>query len=98
MNIWVVITMIAVVALLYVVIPVVLATRRHFSTSKLVRCPVLGVGAGVLMSRTGLAAALGWPALRRVSDCTYWPRHRACAQSCRLVPDDEFRDYREPLT
>lgn len=50
MNVWAVIAMIAVVALLYVVIPVVLATRRHFSTYKLVRCPVLGVGAGVLMS------------------------------------------------
>jgi hypothetical protein len=97
MNVWAVITMIAVVAVLYVVIPVVLATRRHFRTYKLVRCPVLGVGAGVLMSRAGLAEALGWPALRRVADCTYWPRHRACAQGCRLAPDEEVRDYRQPL-
>jgi hypothetical protein len=97
MNAWVVIPVIAVVALLYVVIPVGLAMRRHFSTYKLVRCPVLGVGAGVLIRRGGLAAALGWPALRHVSDCTYWPRHRACAQGCRLAPDEEFRDYRHPL-
>ena len=98
MNVWGVITMIAVVAALYVVIPVVLATRRHFRTYKLVRCPVLsGVGAGVLISRAGLAEALGWRALRRVSDCTYWPRHEACAQGCRLAPDEEVRDYRQPL-
>ena len=51
MNVSAVITMFAVVAVLYVVIPVVIATRRHFRTYKLVRCPVLGVGAGVLISR-----------------------------------------------
>ena len=97
MNMWAVISMIAVVALLYVVTPVVFAARRHFRTHKLVRCPVLGVGAGVLISRAGLAEALGRPALRRVSDCTYWPRHGACAQGCRLAPDEELRDYRQPL-
>jgi hypothetical protein len=97
MNAWAVLTMIAVVSLLYVVIPVGLATRRHFRTHKLVRCPVLGIGAGVLMRRAGLAEVLGWPAMRRVVDCTYWPRHGACAQGCRFAPDEEIRDYRHPI-
>jgi hypothetical protein len=76
MNAWAVLATIAVVSLLYVVIPVGLATRRHFRTHKLVRCPVLGIGAGVLMRRTGLAEVVGWPAIRRVVDCTYWPHIR----------------------
>jgi hypothetical protein len=97
MNAWAIILMIAVVAILYVLLPVGLAARRHFRTYKLVRCPVLGLGAGVLVNRAGLAEALGWPALRRVSDCTYWPRHGACAQRCRLAPAEEFRDYQKPL-
>jgi hypothetical protein len=95
---WTVIPLIAIVALLYVVVPVGLTARRHFRSHKLVRCPVLGLGAGVVIRRAGLAEALGWPALRRVSECTYWPRHKGCAQGCRLAPDGDFRDYRQPLT
>jgi hypothetical protein len=97
MNAWTIIPMIAVIAALYVVIPVGLAARRYFQTYKLIRCPVLGMAASVLVIRAGLAEALGWPALRRVSDCTYWPRHGACGQRCRLAPAGEFRDYQKPL-
>jgi hypothetical protein len=85
------------VALVFVLIPVGLAARRQYRTYKLVRCPALGVGAGVLIRRAGLAEALGWRGLRRVADCTYWPRHRACAQPCRLVADEAMLDYRRPL-
>ena len=95
---WTVIPLIGIVALLYVVVPVGLTARRHFRSHKLVHCPVLGLGAGVVIRRAGLAEALGWPALRRVSECTYWPRHKGCGQGCRLAPDGDFRDYRQPLT
>ena len=98
MDMWTVITMIAIVALLVVVIPVGLAARRHFRTYKLVRCPVVGLGACILIRRAGLAELLGLPALRRVCECTYWPRHSACTQVCRLAPDEDFRDARLPLT
>jgi len=94
MNVWLIIATIAVLALLYVVVPVGLAARHHFRRYKLVQCPVLGLGAGVLIRRAGLAEALGWRSLRYVSACTYWPRRRACSQRCRLAPDEEIRDFR----
>jgi hypothetical protein len=97
MNAWTIILMTVVVAAVYVVIKAGLTARRHFRTHKLVRCPVLGVGSAVLISRAGLAELFGWPALRRVSDCTYWPRRAACGQRCRLAPTGEFRDYQKPL-
>lgn len=96
MNVWLIITAIAFLALAYVMIPVGLAARRHFRHHKLVRCPVVGLGAGVLIVRAGLAEALGWRSLRRVSDCTFWPRRKDCAQSCLNVPDEEIREFRQP--
>ncbi|HSE93507.1 MAG TPA: hypothetical protein VLF19_09395 [Methylomirabilota bacterium] len=97
MNAWWIIAAVPVLALLYVLIPVGLAARGRFRSHKLVRCPILGLGAGVLIRRAGLAEALGWRSLRYVSDCTYWPRRRACAQRCRLAPDEEIRDFRQPV-
>jgi hypothetical protein len=94
MNAWAIIAGIAGLAVLYVMLPLALAARTHFRDHKLVHCPVIGLAAGVRIRRAGLAEAVGCRALRRVVDCTFWPRHRGCAQSCRLVPDDEIRDFR----
>jgi hypothetical protein len=97
MNAWLVLAVIAFLALVYVAIPVALAARGYFRRRKLVRCPVIGLGAGVLVRRAGLAEALGCRSLRRISDCTYWPRHKDCAQHCRNLPDGEIREFRRPL-
>jgi hypothetical protein len=96
MNAWLVIIAVAILALLFVVIPVALAARGYFRHHRLVRCPVVGLGAGVLVTRAGLAEALGCRSLRRISDCTYWPRHRGCDQRCRTAPAEEFREFRQP--
>jgi hypothetical protein len=96
MNAWLVLAVIAFLTLVYVAIPVALAARGYFRRHKLVRCPVLGLGAGVLFGRAGLAEALGCRSLRRISDCTYWRRHRDCAQRCRNLPDEEIREFRRP--
>jgi hypothetical protein len=96
MNVWLVLAAVALTAVVYVMIPVALAARGYFRRSKLVRCPVVGLGAGVLVGRAGLAEALGCRSLRRISDCTFWPRHQGCAQRCRNVPDDEIHEFRRP--
>jgi hypothetical protein len=96
MNAWLVFAMIAFLALIYVAIPLGLAARGYFRRHRLVRCPVIGLGAGVLVARAGVAEALGRRSLRRISDCTYWSRHRRCAQRCRNLPDDEIREFRRP--
>ena len=96
MNAWLILTEIAALALLFVVIPVALAARGYFRRYKLVRCPVVGLGAGVVVVRAGLAEALGCRSLRRISDCTHWPRHGGCAQRCRNMPDEEIREFRQP--
>jgi len=87
---------IAFLGLLYVVLPVVFAARGYFRHQKLVRCPLVGLGAGVRVTRAGLAEALGRRSLRRVADCTYWPRRRRCAQGCRMAPDEEFHEFDRP--
>jgi hypothetical protein len=83
--------------LVYVLIPVGLAARGYFRHQKLVRCPLLGLGAGVRIDRAGLAEALGRRSLRHVAGCTYWPRRKHCAQGCRMAPDEDFHEFRLPV-
>ena len=94
MNAWLVLATVALVAVVYVITPVWLAARAHFRSHKLVRCPVVGLGAGVIIGRAGLAEALGRRSLRRIMDCTFWPRRKGCAQGCRLMSDEEIQEYR----
>ena len=96
MNVWLVLAAITVMAVLYVMIPVWLSARGYFGSAKLVSCPVVGAGASVVIGRAGLAEALGRRSIRRVSDCSFWPRRSCCAQRCRLLPDEEIMDYRRP--
>jgi hypothetical protein len=95
MNVWLVLAAIMVMVL-YVVIPVWLAARGYFRSAKLVSCPVIGAGASVVVSRAGLAEVLGRRSLRRISDCSFWPRRNCCEQRCRLLPDTEIMEYRRP--
>jgi len=94
MKVWLVLVAIAIMAVVYIMIPVWLATRGFFRSHKLVRCPVVSLGAGVVIGRAGLAEALGRRSLRRISDCTFWPHRKSCAQRCRLLPDEEIWEYR----
>ena len=94
MNPWAIVAGITGLAVFYVMLPLGLAARAYFRDHKLVHCPVIGLAAGVRIRRAGLAEALGCRALRRVTDCTFWPRHRGCAQSCRNVADDELAEFR----
>ena len=96
MNVWLVFAAIAVMAVLFVVIPVWLAARGYFRTAKLVSCPMVGAGASVVIGRAGLAEALGRRSLRRILACSFWPRRNCCAQECRLLADDEIMEYRRP--
>jgi hypothetical protein len=94
MRPWLVLGAIALMTLIYIMIPVALAARGYFRRYKLVRCPVVGLGAGILVDRAGIAEASGCRSLRQISDCTFWPRRKNCAQRCRLSADEDIVDYR----
>jgi hypothetical protein len=94
MNGWLILGAVAFVAVVYIIVPVGFAARGHFRSHKLVRCPVVGVDAGVIIGRAGVAEALGRRSLRRISDCTFWGRRKGCAQRCRLLSDEEIRQFR----
>ncbi len=95
MKPWLVLIAIAVITLVYIMIPVWLAAHGYFRRHKLVRCPVVGLGAGIVVSRAGIAEAVGRRSVRRISDCTFWPHRKGCAQRCRLLADQEIVHYRE---
>jgi hypothetical protein len=95
MEPWLVLIAIAVITLVYIMIPVGLAARGYFRRHKLVRCPVVGLGAGIVVSRAGIAEAVGRRSVRRISDCTFWPHRKGCAQRCRLLADEEIVHHRE---
>jgi hypothetical protein len=84
---------IGLLAVVYVMIPLGLAARGQFRRHRLVRCPIVGLAAGVRITRAGWAEALGCRSLRRVSDCTFWPHHQGCAQRCRELPDEEICEF-----
>lgn len=98
MNVWLVLIAIGVIAVVYIIFPVGLAARGYFRSRKFVRCPVVGLDAGVIIGRAGLAEALGRRSLRRVSDCTFWPWRKGCAQRCRLRSDEEFGTTEGPAS
>jgi len=98
MNAWLVLAAVALMAMVYIVFPVWLAARGYFRSRKFVRCPVVGLNAGVIIGRAGLAEALGRRSLRRISDCTFWPWRKGCAQRCRLMADEEFGTTEGPAS
>ena len=98
MNAWLVLIAIGVMAVVYIIVPVWLAARGYFCSRKFVRCPVVGLDAGVIIGRAGLAEALGRRSLRRISDCTFWPWRKSCAQRCRLMSDEEFGTTEDPAS
>jgi hypothetical protein len=92
MNPWLVLLAIALVAPLYVLIPVGFAMAAQYRRQKLVRCPLAGVDAAVMVGRAGLAEALGLRGLRRIETCSLWPRQPGCGQDCRCLPEEAMRE------
>lgn len=84
--------LIAVIAVVYVLLPVGLAMRARYRRPKLVRCPLLPCEATIAVRGAALAEALGVRSLRRVRACSLWPRHRGCAEACLALPEVAIRD------
>jgi len=83
MNPWLVLLMLAVLAALYVVTPVVAAAWSHYRRYRRLRCPVEGVEARVRVDagRAAIGEAFGRPALE-VERCSLWPKRWLCQQAC----------------
>lgn len=94
MNPWVVVPALALVAVVYVLLPVGLAMSAHYRRPKVVRCPLTDAEAAIAVGRTGLAEALGRRSLRRVSSCSLWPERRECNRACLRLPEEAIGDLR----
>lgn len=92
MNAWIVIVGVALVAALYVALPVGLAMSARYRRQKLVDCPVGSRPATILVGRAGLAEATGIRALRRIRRCSLWPERRECARRCLDLRDERLRE------
>jgi hypothetical protein len=77
----------AVVAVVFVLLPVGAAMASRFRDARSVRCPESRTDAVVTVGRAGLAEVLGTPAARRITTCSLWPERGGCAQACRLHID-----------
>lgn len=74
---------VVVLALLYVVVPVVLETYAQFRSRRAVACPRDEQPAEIELdaTRAAASAAVGNPVLQ-VTDCTRWPERAGCGQEC----------------
>lgn len=95
MNPWLVLLAIALLAAVFVVVPVVAATFSHYRRAWLLRCPAEGTDARVTVdaTRAAIGEAVGRPALE-VERCSLWPRLRLCRQECLSLPTSEMRAVR----
>jgi hypothetical protein len=87
MTPWILLLLIAAVALLYVVLPIMADAFARHRPAQLVRCPETGETVRVQLDAT-LAAltAVPGPSKRRVAQCTRWPERQDCAQECVRAP------------
>ena len=92
MNPWMVLVGIAVIAVVFVALPVGRSMAAQYRRWKIVRCPWAYRPAAIRVGRAGLAEALGIRALRRVQGCSLWPDRRGCDRRCLDLPDDEAHD------
>jgi hypothetical protein len=83
MNVPVVLGGIALLAVLFVLLPVVLTALARARGLRRVRCPETDreVRVGLEARHAALAAALGKPA-DRIDYCSLWPQRRGCRQGC----------------
>lgn len=80
---WTVLAGIAVIAILFVLVPVAGAAFSRFRGSRRVTCPEGEVGAevGLDARRAAWTALFGEPD-PRIRSCSLWPRRSGCAQEC----------------
>jgi hypothetical protein len=88
MDFWIVLASIAVIAGVYVLVPVGLAMRSRHRQPRMLPCPDARVQAAVQFSRTGWAEAFGRPSLRRVGSCSLRETQPQCREACRALPED----------
>ncbi|MBI4638891.1 MAG: hypothetical protein HY727_21350 [Candidatus Rokubacteria bacterium] len=93
MNPWIVLPTLAVLAVVFVMLPVGLAVYASYGRQKLVRCPETGGQAAVAVDRyrAGLGAALG-TRLTRIRACSLWPGRQGCGQACRPLAEEATQD------
>lgn len=83
MNAWTLLLGLAVLAVVFVMLPVGLAVFAYYRHPRPVRCPLAAADAVIRVDarRAGFAAALGSSAVS-VTSCTFWPERRRCGQAC----------------
>lgn len=94
MNLWIVLPIVVLVAVLYVLLPVAAAATSYFRGPRIVRCPLKGADTPILVGRAGLAEMLGRRSLRRVEACGLWKDGAPCREDCLRLADGAFREMR----
>ena len=95
---WVALAGIVIIALVYVLAPVVASAYARFRGARAFRCPLAGVNVELTLDagHAALTAGFGPPALR-IDRCSLWPRRTWCAQACLrsgVVPGAEGTEAR----
>jgi hypothetical protein len=90
MNPWT-IAVVVLLAAVYAAAAGLAMWSRH-RTPKMVRCPVDGKEATVMVARAGLAEALGCRSLRQVRRCSRWPGRQGCGQGCLAAGEEEMAE------
>lgn len=98
MNAWIVLAGIALVALVYVLLPVAAAVFTRYRRPQQVRCPGTGRQAAVSVDPMHAArAAVMGRRPRDVRACSLWPAHAGCWRDCLELPEEAMREV-EDLT
>ena len=96
MNAWIILIGIAVIAALFVVLPVAATTFSYYRRAWRLRCPTDGADAQIEIDapRAAIGEALGRP-WREVARCSRWPTLRFCKQECLSLRESELRPIRQ---
>jgi nucleotide-binding universal stress UspA family protein len=83
MNLWIVLLAMGIVALVFVLVPVAVATFRAYRKPLQLPCPMAGTPASIQVDAAGAAFSELRGAQRlRVMACSRWPRAWGCRQQC----------------
>ena len=95
MDPWVVLPALAVLAVVFVVVPVGVATFTYWRRPFRLTCPRAGTEAQIKVAttRAAVAAVLGRGA-SGIERCSLWPTVRGCREECLALPARELRPVR----
>jgi hypothetical protein len=97
MNLWIVLPAIALLALLYVLVPVAATTFSRYRGMLLGRCPETHGNVRLRFDPIRAAVSSCFGRTRRsVLSCSLWPARRGCGQECSALPEHELRESRGP--